>query len=900
MRWAGAWRAHESIAYNFSSTLAHQTETLTQMLDDNIRWLGLLVDYCQPGATSGPMCLCDADDACPAGSTPLPARLTEIETWMAANPSAVVTLHFEGKVEVADLQQAFTDAGLDPYLYRSTVGPWYRESWPMTINNMAQKNRRLVVFAPGMLSTDNLFLTTRVAGDMNQDPSATDNNLGSLYSGNSDSYPCANDAGELPQDVIGFNQLYVLEHVMAVPSWSLSACYNVDWDLHVDACANSATDANVMFFDFYNNSSAPWDFADLSPVPYENRCIRSLTGCLTDADCDVGSCGGFYICVNCVNDSDCLANQHCDTLFGACMSDLPDGAVCVSDAACQSGNCDTLCHSCTSDRDCDATQWCDVYGGCQDKKANGYGCITGTECLSDACHMLFCADCDDQADCGAGQYCDLNPLPGESACVDEKPNGGSCAQPLECSSGDCYAFLCSECDAQEDCTGDTYCTLDSLNYSTCEAKKETGGACLSGVECLSGGCDLIAGCLQCTNDSHCGSGEFCDLGGACQTELANGGVCTPDLDSACTSGSCYLGFCADCDEQGDCGSGDYCNLDTLPGQSTCVAQKTQGSSCFNGFECVSGSCTGGTCDNCTSDADCDASHFCNAANVCTADLGNNDFCDRDAQCSTGYCVGVPPLALCAQCRNGADCQAGEYCDAGGDCQAKVQNGNWCGTDNNVCVSGNCWATVCSECNEHSDCPSGDYCTLDVVPPIDSSCQPKKSNGSSCGSAVECVSNACTGWVCGECASDADCPSSQNCDAFNNCAPDVGNNEPCLRDSQCTTGHCAAPLCAECLNDSHCPSTEFCNGFGDCEARVGNGSVCAVDNVCLSNNCWLGLCADCNEQSDCPSGYFCTLEPVPFNANSRCLSKKSNGSACGSAVECQSNCCSFFTCGGLGC
>src|SRR5690606_32674750 len=113
-----------------------------------------------------------------------------------------------------------------------------------------------------------------------------------------------------------------------------------------------------------------------------------------------------------------------------------------------------------------------------------------------------------------------------------------------------------------------------------------------------------------------------------------------------------------------------------------------------------------------------------------------------------------------------------------------------------CTSGNCHASVCSECDAHADCDSDEYCTLDVIPPINSTCEPKKDNGSVCASAVECTSNACTAFTCGECASDANCPAAEHCDAFNNCEADVGNNAPCLRNAQCSTGICSAGLCAE--------------------------------------------------------------------------------------------------------
>lgn len=260
--------------------------------------------------------------------------------------------------------------------------------------------------------------------------------------------------------------------------------------------------------------------------------------------------------------------------------------------------------------------------------------------------------------------------------------------------------------------------------------------CLSDSDCESGTCGGLFICLDCVDDDDCEEPEHCDTYfGICRDQGEIGDDCLNNIE--CQSGDCYLGFCVDCNAQLDFSGAPFCSLDPAPGAGRCIDRKNNGSICVNNFECA---------------------------------------------------------------------------------------------------SGNCHATVCSECDAQSDCGSGEYCTLDVIPPINGTCDPLKDNGESCGTAVECESNACTAFVCGECTSDSDCPSSEHGDAFNNCVADVGINSPCLRNSVCTTGMCSAGFCAECLSHGDCNSTEFCDAGGDCLPKVPDGSACGSPVVCLSGCC----------------------------------------------------------------
>ena len=67
----------------------------------------------------------------------------------------------------------------------------------------------------------------------------------------------------------------------------------------------------------------------------------------------------------------------------------------------------------------------------------------------------------------------------------------------------------------------------------------------------------------------------------------------------------------------------------------------------------------------------------------------------------------------------------------------------------------------------------------------------------CLSPKECLSNACTGIVCGECDEDSDCGANQFCNALNVCVDQAGVGEFCTVPKACTTGACYAAKCGEC-------------------------------------------------------------------------------------------------------
>ncbi len=80
--------------------------------------------------------------ACGLGARPLADGLGDVRAFLDDNPGEVVTLIVQDGISVADTEDAFHLAGLDPYLFDGDVD----DGWP-TLGEMIGRGQRLVVFA---------------------------------------------------------------------------------------------------------------------------------------------------------------------------------------------------------------------------------------------------------------------------------------------------------------------------------------------------------------------------------------------------------------------------------------------------------------------------------------------------------------------------------------------------------------------------------------------------------------------------------------------------------------------------------------------------------------------------------------------------------------------------------
>lgn len=76
------------------------------------------------------------------GSEPLEDVLIDIQQFLLANPTEVVTIIFEANISASAMATVFTSSGLDPYLHTQTFG----QPWP-TLQEMIDVDKRLVVLS---------------------------------------------------------------------------------------------------------------------------------------------------------------------------------------------------------------------------------------------------------------------------------------------------------------------------------------------------------------------------------------------------------------------------------------------------------------------------------------------------------------------------------------------------------------------------------------------------------------------------------------------------------------------------------------------------------------------------------------------------------------------------------
>jgi hypothetical protein len=837
----GVYQGMASSAYGYRP--AHQNVTLTRMLTDGVRWFHQIVDYCEPGAESGELCVCEDDDKCPNEALRLVPMLQEIGDYLDANPETLVFLQFPTPwVKAADLRRAFDETGLlKETFYYAVMGalvPWM----PLDRGTLVNKNRRLVVFGPGFLANDQVYYayTTYRGISLNDDPIYLQNALEATFletgKGNADEYradrifDCSDGTGTAryfddPRPI-------VFRHVAGgPPSFSRAGCYNEVIPLHDDNCPRDwgydegFGASGVFLTDFYNSSSVVYTkgIGNGHPSPYPDTCNVKPDYCLTDANCEFGECGPAGLCVACDQDSDCAQGDWCDRMLTTCVPLQLDGTFCERDGQCESGRCNLICAACLDDDECADGQFCDALGRCKELRPDGDGCTKDGQCLSDVCRLGFCTECRDDGPCAPGEYCALNALPGKSGCEVEKAVGESCVSNEACASGNCWLLVCRDCNAQEDCASDAYCELDvgDPDIGSCLPKGAEGDACGRDVDCLTDACTSGQCVEPCSGAGTCGAGRYCDAGFACRDDKPNGDACLSNGE--CQSEACYLGFCVECDDQDDCASDTFCSLSLAPGDSACIDRRAIGDACAQGFECASDACFLLECAECNSQDDCGAGEFC------TLTPGNSRCIDKKA--------------------------------IGGACASDFE-----------CADGNCWNLVCAACDEQSDCPSDEYCTLNVIGPADSACMPKKDFGDACATGVECLNGGCILLQCAECSEDSQCGAGEFCSLLGECVPDLDNGTACTRETMCTSGHCPGGFCRECGTDAHCAADDHCGPAFSCIADVANGVACLRDSVCASDHCVAGFCRECDNDSRCAPSDHC-------NAVFQCADDLGNGQVC---------------------
>ncbi len=655
--------------------------------------------------------------------------------------------------------------------------------------------------------------------------------------------------------------------------------------------------------------------------------------------CQSGACGATsLLCVpatnGCAADADCASTQWCNTSTWTCANRLPNGGaiptvaghtpaltgVCsvdVGKAVCTAAVCDTRDAACGY--------------------ANGSGPCTAanasTVCRSEACgtKSLLCVPatggCAVDADCPTLQWCNTSTL----TCVDRLSNGvaiptvtghspaltGACtveAATVVCSSG--------VCDGKDGACG--YANGDGPCTSANGAQVCRSALCISPTG-ICGVSPVVAGC---TADTDCASGKWCNtVTSTCVDKLINGtaipsvaghtppltALCTAEVGTAvcasavcdikdhacgykdgtgpCTAANaatvCRSGACgasslvcvpaaSGCAKDADCASGKWCNTAT----STCSEKLTNGTAiptvaghtpALDGT-CAAGVgaavCAAGVCDKDNLCGYADGAGPCAAANAATV-------CRSGACNATNNLCGVPVVSGCAK---DADCASGKWCNTvTSTCVDKLVNGTAMPT-----VAGHAPALdgTCSVVAAASVCASG------VCDMADRQCGYADGHGScqvsDAGAVAVCRSGVCaSSGLCGtipsvECSRDADCPSTQWCNASRCVAklahgqpvPTVAGHDPVL--SGACTAAAGASVCAGGVCDIKDNACGYADGTGTCSVVTGpavcrsgqcsrNGTVC----VPAQNGC--ALDTDCDAASWCDTSSFACVAKLPNDA-----------------------------------
>lgn len=126
---------------------------------------------------------------------------------------------------------------------------------------------------------------------------------------------------------------------------------------------------------------------------------------------------------------------------------------------------------------------------------------------------------------------------------------------------------------------------------------------------------------QCDNDEQCPESEQC-------------------VDNVCTGdGSCI--------DPTDCPEGEFCS------DGSCEALAAPDSSCVADGDCQSDSCTGGVCDGCVGDADCD--QITDANDECPTPGDDPNGCDATLDVGGGVTIYCGNAASCNPIPNGGTC-----------------------------------------------------------------------------------------------------------------------------------------------------------------------------------------------------------------------------------------------------
>ncbi|MEW5850674.1 MAG: hypothetical protein AB2A00_17945 [Myxococcota bacterium] len=436
-----------------------------------------------------------------------------------------------------------------------------------------------------------------------------------------------------------------------------------------------------------------------------NRCNVGQ-GCLSTADCAVGTCGpqGYCLGAGC---TDQLRNgTETDVDCGGSCSPCADGKACTADPDCVSGACaGNLCAppACDDGRHNGGETDVDCGGSCPAPCEDGDQCTVDDDCASGVCGGQYCSapSCLDGVKNGLEMDVDC----GYDECMRGCPTGSPCTW-----SGDCLSSVCNlstnQCSAP---------ACDDNRQNGDETDRDCGGSCTRKCavdklcvvdgDCESGYC-FDRHCTQptCTDNVRNGGESDVDCGGPCDG-CQLGQACADPLDCAtlsCTGGECTLGYsCTDGIRNGqegdvDCGRG-------------CPDLCTSGSRCNVPDDCITYRCNP-VLVPCAEDPNgCPGDeNACYGNDACYN--GQLDVGESDLDCGGPACREFVKCLQGAPCTVPEDCLDG-ICGADNTCQApSCTDGIHNGQEADVDCGGTCGPCgIGARCNSHAACTGGTVC-----------------------------------------------------------------------------------------------------------------------------------------------------------------------------------------------
>ncbi|XP_057491030.1 PI-PLC X domain-containing protein At5g67130-like [Actinidia eriantha] len=258
-------------------TFTNQEDNITQQLNNGVR--GLMLDTYD---FDGDVWLCHSfKGQCHDYTAFEPAidTLREIEAFLSANPSEIVTLILEDYVEAPNgLTKVFTEAGLMKYWFPVTSMPQNGQDWPL-VSDMVSKNQRLLVFTSIKSKQD----SEGIAYQWNY---MVENQYGD---GGMNAGSCSNRAeSSVLNDMT--KSLVLVNYFKSIPI-KLTTCVQNSQDLinMLQTCYGSAGNrwANFVAVDYYKRSDGGGTFQAVDTLNGKLLC-----GCDDVHACEPGSTSG--------------------------------------------------------------------------------------------------------------------------------------------------------------------------------------------------------------------------------------------------------------------------------------------------------------------------------------------------------------------------------------------------------------------------------------------------------------------------------------------------------------------------------------------------------------------------------------------------------------------------------